>query len=339
MNKSKVFYLEFLRALACFSVILLHSVSDVVSNPDVFGTNTWHIANIVNTFTRFAVPTFFMISGYLSLSAKKETGLWEYLKKKVGKILVPLFLAALFYYVIGDPGGQLSASDFLYRFITMNVKYHLWFLYALFALELLAPLLRILIGAAERKYIWYLFILSVLPTTVFPFINKMSGVWIFRYQPLFYGYLGYYLLGYLLGTAEIGKRARVMLYALGGAWYLAAVVGNWRLSVRNGLDLYFNGGYTIDHYFLAAAIFVFARYGVRSCGFLQKPVRLMGELSFYIYLLHVLVLTIVKTYIPSPHIVEILLLSVPVFLISAALAYALKKILTVFPGRRRVRAE
>jgi surface polysaccharide O-acyltransferase-like enzyme len=57
--------LDFLRVLAAFFVIMLHTSSGVVTtNPDIQSV-TWWTGNLFDSYSRWCVPVFVMISGTL----------------------------------------------------------------------------------------------------------------------------------------------------------------------------------------------------------------------------------------------------------------------------------
>ena len=70
-NSGYQFYIDILRIIACFSVIMLHASAQAwYSLPvDSFG---FKVANSYDALFRFGVPVFVMISGALFLAPEKE---------------------------------------------------------------------------------------------------------------------------------------------------------------------------------------------------------------------------------------------------------------------------
>ena len=64
---NKILWLDYVRAIACCMVVLLHTAAEYVLKSE--GVN-WNFANLVDSFTRVCVPLFFMISGYLFFRKK-----------------------------------------------------------------------------------------------------------------------------------------------------------------------------------------------------------------------------------------------------------------------------
>lgn len=67
------------------------------------------------------------------------------------------------------------------------------------------------------------------------------------------GYLGFFLMGYLLGHYSPGRRMRAVIYCGGVIGYLWGVLGNLWTSSPKQVPLPFNGGYSLNHYLCAAA--------------------------------------------------------------------------------------
>ena len=59
----RIYYLEVLRVIATFSVVLLHVAADKWYGE--IGTFSWKIFTVYIGLTRFCVPIFLMISGVL----------------------------------------------------------------------------------------------------------------------------------------------------------------------------------------------------------------------------------------------------------------------------------
>ncbi|MBQ5649328.1 MAG: acyltransferase family protein, partial [Clostridia bacterium] len=65
-DKSRECFLDILRIIACFCVIVNHTNSDVFLNTAP-GSITWFVSLAYFFVSKIAVPVFFMISGYLLL--------------------------------------------------------------------------------------------------------------------------------------------------------------------------------------------------------------------------------------------------------------------------------
>ena len=85
----------------------------------------------------------------------------------------------------------------------MDVYYHLWFMYTLISIELFVPIFAKLVKNTERKFLCDFFILTILPSTILPLINKIFDVWLFRFEPVILNYVGFFLLRIFASVHQI----------------------------------------------------------------------------------------------------------------------------------------
>lgn len=217
INKKRIVYIDMLRWIAILSVIMLHCISQYFIDLNLFGTKTWWEINIISSCSRFGVPIFFMVSGYLLLSDTREKSISEFLKGRLLKILLPFFTWNIIYYIYFalERNEKLSFVSFIYKLVTMDISYHFWFVYTLLSMYLLIPILKKFCNQASNKGMIYLLVIVIFPTTIGTIFNKFSGIWLFRFEPIVLGYFGYLILGYILGRSELHLKARMIIYATG----------------------------------------------------------------------------------------------------------------------------
>ena len=172
MNNKREVWLDWLRVVACFLVMLTHSVepfylggegSLILTRADAF----W-VAGF-NVFARAAVVLFVFASAYLQFPLHYSTG--EFFRRRVVRILPPFLIWTLVYALVwGEPVQNLKD-------VLLNFNYaagHLWFVYMLLGLYLIMPLLSPWAEKVQKKELqWYLGIW--LFTTVIPLIRQFVG--------------------------------------------------------------------------------------------------------------------------------------------------------------------
>ena len=111
---------------------------------------------------------------------------------------------------------------------------------------------------------------------------------------VFVNYLGFFLMGYLLGHYSPGRRMRAVIYCGGVIGYLWGVLGNLWTSSPKQVPLPFNGGYSLNHYLCAAALFLLCKtvctHHERDLRPLEKMLASASNLVFGVYWIHVLIL-------------------------------------------------
>ncbi len=291
MSAERESYIDILRLAACLFVILLHCISGRLNSPTLYGGYSWEIFNVLNAFCRAGVPLFFMISGYLTLDGRRAESFSEFYKSRAKRLLTPLILwNAAYYLYFGIVWGKtMSFGGFLTELVNEGSAYHLWFMYTMLALSLAAPFLKIITDKCSDEQLFGLFLLAVFPSTIRPFINLMTGKYIYLFDNIIGGYAGYYILGLIIGRHSFSRRGRTAVYICGMIGALICIIGNRAYSSADGIELVFNGGYSINNYLVSAALFVFAK------GHLNVGARFADRLSdctFGVYLMHVMVMDI-----------------------------------------------
>lgn len=158
-----------LRAVACFMVILIH----VSSETPFMNGDAWNLSNMMNSFSRIAVPVFIIISSYL-MSGKKYDCYISFLKKRVIRI-IPAIVAWSYFYGWFYNKDILSGSFFT-SVLTGPTMFHLWYLYAIVGIYLLIPLISSFKDVYGKNGIFTLLGIWYALGCVIPLITYMNGV-------------------------------------------------------------------------------------------------------------------------------------------------------------------
>ncbi|MHC1695252.1 MAG: acyltransferase [Eubacteriales bacterium] len=290
-------FLDIIRCAACMMVILLHSISPYILNTSYYGTKSWWMFLVLNSLCRTGVPLFLMISGYLLLSDGKSGGIGGFYKKRLPHIVLALAAWNVIYYLFFTVVDKtpVGVMDFIGKVLNSGSAYHLWYLYTLLGIYLLTPFLKKITDACTLRQLCLLLLLICFCGTIRPFINTVTPLYIYFFDPLANGYLGYFLLGYILGKLPLRKRLTVPLLAAGLSGFLFEVIRGHLSSSPAGIVLPHNGGYDITHFLFAAGLFVLVRciFGnvVRV-----KLIKKLSKLTFGIYLVHVIFIELIQRY-------------------------------------------
>ena len=165
-------WLDFLRVIACFLVMTVHSTepfylggegSLVLTGADAF----W--VSVFEGLARCCVPLFVIASGYLQLPLRYSTGV--FFRRRAVRILIPLLFWTVVYALVwGEPVANFKG-------LLLNFNYaagHLWFVYMLLGLYLIMPLLSPWAATvSKRELSVYLGIWGI--TLLVPFIREAAG--------------------------------------------------------------------------------------------------------------------------------------------------------------------
>ncbi|MCG8474288.1 MAG: acyltransferase family protein [Cytophagales bacterium] len=319
-NKDRIIYLDVLRVLACFMVILMHAGDPFLwdAATRTFGSE----CSFYCALLRPCVPLFIIMSSILLLPLKTDPA--AFFKRRFFRVLVPFFLWSVIYVflptpdkiVFGGPANAFSASGmnvYAYNLMMIPVNFtgtnvHFWFIYTIIGLYLFMPIISPWIQQASKKAL-LAFLMVWTVTLFFPYIRlwfpQLQGEcdWN-QFGMLYYfsGYLGYIVLGYFLhkyNSLSVRKSILVgfLLFAVGLTltykgflWdeqrfltkLSSAGIEDWKL-----LELCI-GNLTINVVLMTAGLFLFFQK-LSISGILKKVITEFSIFSYAIFLVHYII--------------------------------------------------
>lgn len=138
--KTRNYALDVLRIFCCYLIIMLH----VSGHLDAGGTY-WRV---VQGIVRPALWCFMMLSGYFILS-NPITNWGMFYLKHLTHLIVPLFFYVFAYQLYYSGGKHISILEI----IAGDPYGHLWFVYSLIVLYLMAPFLQKMLNHLNKKQI------------------------------------------------------------------------------------------------------------------------------------------------------------------------------------------
>lgn len=144
-EKNKITYLHFIMSVL---VILIHSINNETKFERFF--------SIDGGIGQFAVPLFFIISGFLffrNINSKNDAV--AKLKRRVYTLLIPYLLWNLIYYAIHlllKPGSGISINELLDAAFTYKYNPSFWFMYQLILLSIISPILYYLFNINWKRH-------------------------------------------------------------------------------------------------------------------------------------------------------------------------------------------
>ena len=296
--KKRVEYLDFLRVFALLSIIAIHILGVIRTRYLGVNNTYYHLFTFVDSFTRAGVPLFLMLTGYLILGSKKELKYKEFIKKRLPKLLISFFIASIFYYIyiVIDRDLSFGIIDFIERFTSNNIMYHLWYMYTIIIIYMFIPFEKKLLDNLKEKDLLILIILTYILGNVFYTTDLFSA----RYNhgilgafklPALLIYNNYLVLGYYLSKYDIKNKGIIYILAvlslilmpIADAFFIE---NNLRNDAMLNATSIFPIFYTLAIYYLIKDNYKKIKIPV----WLKKQMTNISDLSLYIYLFHVLVL-------------------------------------------------
>jgi surface polysaccharide O-acyltransferase-like enzyme len=255
------------------------------------GSASWLATDAALAATRWALPIFVMISGYFLLDPRKPMDLRGYYQRRVRRIAWPLLAWTALYLGISACDSWLAGRPIAPAAMTGTViqgapYYHLWFLYMLPGLYLVAPFLKAATDHMSPQQliaaVATCFAFTILSATIDGLYAVSSGSYITQFPR----YLGYFLAGHLLGRAlpapKLTTATAVMLVSA-----LATAAVGWGvaelLSPARGMRVFGFGNPGVIALSLAAFVLV-RRLPVAASWHTWLP--RIADASLGIYLVH-----------------------------------------------------
>lgn len=324
-------WVDLTRIIAIFFVIVVHVSYRIMYEWGRIYPDWWMVGNVAEGISRTAVSLFIMISGYLNFSHPLPVK--EYFQRRIPRVLLLLVTWSLIHMILLITTGQ-EKYDFwsaLRAILTGNVYAHLWFLYALFGFYLITPVFQKLVET-DRKMVWYFLALWVIFEPLAFLFERFGNIEFGVILPQATGYFGYYLLGYLLATHEFTKKQTWLGFGVYVFASLFIIIATWRMTAATGeVDTTF---YDINGFpVLIGAVGLFI--AVKAFNIDSPIIRFFGQTTTGIYLMHYIVLEVVKrgvgnwrltAFLPINPYFGVPLSSIGIFLISAGITWIMLKI-------------
>lgn len=297
-----------LRVIATIAVIILHvsAIAFILEykplNVSSSNLTTWHIANIFNSLVRFCVPVFVMLTGVLLLSRKIE--LFPFLKRRINRIILPFIFWSAIYSIFNlilkikhhEHITFLKCFQSYFIDLAQGASFHLWYIYMIICLYIFIPIIGPWIKNAtnwELSFFLTVWVFTLLTNQLNA--NLFTADFDFRY---FSGYIGYLVLGYSIGHRLLITRNIIIFAALMFMiGFLITLLGTYfsTLILGSGSSKW-HGYLSINVALMSAGIFVLVKAGQQKAAnsYYIRIRNLINKYSYGIYLVHVLILGVLK---------------------------------------------
>ena len=339
-GKEIISWADLIRAVAIFLVVMIHVSGQLTNAWGKISTEQWIIADIYGGIARIAVPLFFMMSGYLLLPRSENLGIFY--TKRMTRILIPFVVWSLIYlgWYCGNHAGTCTPSFVWDLLLVQGTYYHLWFLYSIISIYLILPVLRLTIRPdTDKRILWYWIILWLIFQPILGIAHRFWSFSIKFSPPLAAGFVCYFILGYLLGEMMLSRTRIIVSAVVWGLSTWVTIVGTYLLIRASGqFDGFFYDFVSFNVILASGTAFLLLRW--ISEGELFKSsnsqtfTRALARSAFGIYLVHVLVIEVVRDWIPFLHISSFMgnaiwsipFVSIIVFCLSFLIVHILQKI-------------
>jgi len=310
--------IDLLRIISATAIIIIHIVSAPVTNSNKeIETSLINNLNTVHNLMNWAVPVFFMITGYCLLQKKQVT--YHYCLTHVLKYVCVLFTVGLSYAFMEEifNAGTIKISILgpFYDVISGNLWDHLWFVYDIIGIYLIFPLIHCYLQRGNKD-IFILTALLFLFNILVPNIENFISI---GFDIPMSGYLFYVSFGGAIAKCKFDKKINILAYSL----LLLSVI----------YIIFFTNGNLLGYKNLVVCIMAISIF-VITVGIEMKSNKMLlriAECTWGMYLIHPLFINIANKmmnidFLTSYAYVKLLAFAVVVTVTSICTVYALRKI-------------
>lgn len=285
MERKRVGYIDLLRVISAFAVMMIHVVTLSSISCRTLSPERRQMLENIHSLLRWSVPVFCMITGFLFLGKKRDCT-YRSIAKNIVRLVLLLVFTGGFYSLLEQ---VYTAKHFLPEMLpravmdilTGNLWDHMWYLYMIIGVYLMLPVIAPFFEKNIAE-IGTFCAVSFLLTILLPDASKRLGFANAFSLPIA-GYSFYVIMGGFLGQI----RYRVWHLWIAAAGLVAAVILLFSpLYEKSGMNYL-----SVPVALMAVSIFVifgicFSRYHT------GRIVRTLAVCSGGIYLLHPLFLNL-----------------------------------------------
>lgn len=197
--KNKLSEIDLMRAICCVLVVIIH-VTAAFWYTFKPGTISFKAVVVLNTLSKFAVPSFVLISGFVLYYVyyNKKIEPLTFYKKRLSKVFVPYFIWSVLYIVVNYLAYErpIDIKSLIYYFSLGKANYHLYYICLILQFYILFPILIKVFKKFEN---------SVIPMILFTAVN----LYFIRYIKLpfsdriFIYYIMFFILGFYFADLKV----------------------------------------------------------------------------------------------------------------------------------------
>jgi surface polysaccharide O-acyltransferase-like enzyme len=329
-------YLNLLRVLATFAVIMIHVFAPINTYFSASLTNLEsYICVILKNLWQWCVPIFVMISGVLFLNPQKEITLEKIIKKYFTRIILAIIIFGIpyaFMEIFFDSNLTFNIKQIgiaMFNAMQGNSWSHMWYLYMIAGLYLCIPIFKIFVNNAQKSVIEYTLVLLFIFTSIIPSLESVFPFKFGIYLPINSVYVFYLLLGYYIHYNKVTIKNKILMALL--VFYILFII---LISLdKKFVTLSEGGAIILSGYNSPIVVMVtFVIFCIMHQNRISyKIVENIVPMCFGIYLIHTLFINYLYKFIKLtpekyPLIIVVILTSIITILLSISFCYLARKI-------------
>lgn len=287
-------YISILNVLACIGVVILHTFETGYTSDANFVFEV-----LIRAIAFCAVPVFFMITGATLIDYRERYDTKTFFKKRLLKVIIPLIIWSIIYFIINFFKGKFSINDLSFKFVfeyffLVKTNPIFCFFVVIIGIYLAIPVISLIPQESRRKAFLYIIIITFVFNQFLPdllYHLNLNYNYDLKFPLTYSGWIAFIFIGYYIDKYEIVKKHRVIIYVLGIIGFLTMVVPTIFISYhKNESCSWFDEYYDAPCVLYSASVFLFFKSKINNNQIVTKImpfINFAAPTTLGIYVLHI----------------------------------------------------
>lgn len=332
-------YISILNVLACIGVVILHTFETGYTSDANFVFEV-----LIRAIAYCAVPVFFMITGATLIDYRERYDTKTFFKKRLLKVIIPLIIWSIIYFIINFFKGKFSINDLSFKFVfeyffLVKTNPIFWFFVVIIGIYLAIPVISLIPQETRRKAFLYIIIITFVFNQFLPdllYHLNLNYNYDLKFPLTYSGWISFIFIGYYIDKYEIVKKYRVIIYVLGIIGFLTMVVPTIFISYhKNESCSWFDEYYDAPCVLYSASIFLFFKSKINNNQIVTKIMpffNFIAPTTLGIYVLHIAIRDFLRYFYTYSYFGMNLVLTLSILTI----CFIVVKIVQKIPGLRHI---
>lgn len=332
-------YISILNVLACIGVVILHTFETGYTSDANFVFEV-----LIRAIAYCAVPVFFMITGATLIDYRERYDTKTFFKKRLLKVIIPLIIWSIIYFIINFFKGKFSINDLSFKFVfeyffLVKTNPIFWFFVVIIGIYLAIPVISLIPQESRRKAFLYIIIITFVFNQFLPdllYHLNLNYNYDLKFPLTYSGWISFIFIGYYIDKYEIVKKHRVIIYVLGIIGFLTMVVPTIFISYhKNESCSWFDEYYDAPCVLYSASVFLFFKSKINNNQIVTKIMpffNFVAPTTLGIYVLHIAIRDFLRYFYTYSYFGMNLVLTLSILTI----CFIVVKIVQKIPGLRHI---
>ena len=332
INKKEIIYIDILRIIACFCVIINHTQGFLLEKGG-FGNTLFYCLTF--SFCKVGVVLFLMISGMLILDKDYD---FKKILKCIYRVLVPVLGLSFIFYILNVGFSSFSVFEFIKSILYEPYLIAYWYIYALIGIYFTIPFLQKMVKSFKIKdYVIFVILFLLVPTFWNTFGRYFSFFVNSNFLAAFFPVLlSVVVCGSFLSKINLEKKYLITAIVTLFISYLVMMLFMFVPYIKgNGISYAFDSWSSFPVILMSMSFFYIIRYIYENKKFSEKTNKVISGVAsttFGIYLIHLVLnhrlynFGLMQRIFSFNGILAIVILDILVFVVSMFVIMILKKV-------------